>query len=336
MSAALGSRRVRAVLLAITALAAIALPGCGGGEPDLVVYSGRSEPLLKPFLDEFAEREGLDVQVRFGDTAELVATMLEEGEATPADVFIGQDAAALEQLDAAGLLQPYDRVERTPARYRSDDLTWTGLSGRARVLAVPTGGEHPESIFELTDPRYRGELVGPLPSNVSFRDWVSAIRIERGDEFARTYLEGLKANGLETLTSNSEAARAVAEGEFGIGLVNHYYVELQRQEGGDIEAIYTDQQPGDFGVVFNVASAGITQPSAHVESARRLMDYLLTDEVQGRFASANFEYPLLPGLEAAPGVRPLSEISTTDVPLSELGPAAEDTDRLLDEVGLGE
>ena len=331
-------RLAPAALAAVTllSLGIGALPGCGGGDPDLVVYSGRSEPLLKPFLDEFAEREGLDLAVRFGDTAELVATMQEEGDNTRADVFVGQDAAALEQLDEAGLLQPYQALEETPARYRSADLTWTGLSGRARVLAVQSGGDAPESVFDLTDPRWNGELVGPLPSNVSFRDWVSAIRLERGDEFTRDYLEGLKANGLETLTSNSEATRAVAEGEFGVGLVNHYYVELQNQEGADLEAVYTDQEAGGFGVVFNVASAGITQPSENVENAQKLMDYLLTDEVQERFAAANFEYPLQPGLEPAPGVRPLSDVRITDVPLSDLGPAAEETDRLLSEVGLGE
>lgn len=331
------ARRAPRVLAAIAALlVAASIGGCGGGDPDLVVYSGRSEPLLKPFLDEFAEREGLDVKVRFGDTAGLVGTVLEEGDATQADVFVGQDVAALERLSAEGLLQPYDGYERTPARYRSEDLTWTGLSGRARVLAVPGGGEHPDSIFELTDPTWRGRLAAPVPSNVSFRDWVSAIRIERGDDFTREYLEGLKANETEILASNSDVARAVGEGEFDVGLVNHYYVELEKQRGADIEAIYTDQRPGEFGVVFNAASAGITESADNVENARKLMDYLLTDEVQERFAEANFEYPLLPGLRPAPGVRPLSEVRITEVPLSELGPAAEGTDRMLGEVGLEE
>lgn len=326
--------RGRSGLLIALLLGASLLGGCGGGEADLVVYSGRSEPLIKPFLEEFAEREGLDVQVRFGDTAELVGTVLEEGDKTPADVFIGQDAAALEQLDAEGLLRPTQAFERTPERYRGKDLTWTGLSGRARVVAVPAGGQQPESVFDLADPEWKGRLAGPITSNVSFRDWVSAIRIERGDEFTRQYLEGLKANDIEILASNSEVTSAVARGEFEAGLVNHYYVELQRRDGGDVEAVYTDQEPGGFGVVFNVASAGVTRSSEHAENARKLMDYLLTDEIQERFAEANFEYPLLPGLRPAPGVRPLSDIRITDVPLSELGPAAEGTDRLLDEVGL--
>jgi iron(III) transport system substrate-binding protein len=310
--------------------------GCGGGgDADLVVYSGRSEPLIKPFLEEFADREGLDVQVRYGETASLVGTLLEEGENTPADVFIGQDAAALAQLEEEGLLQPYEALAKTPARYRAEDLTWTGLSGRARVLAVRPGDEAPESVFDLTEPQWEGRLVAPVPTNVSFRDWVSAIRLERGDEFAREYLEGLEQNEIETVASNFDAAAAVGRGEFDVGLVNHYYVELVKEEGDELEAVYTDQAPGGFGVVFNVASAGITAPSEHPDDARKLMDYLLTPEVQERFAGANFEYPVLPGLDAAPGVAPLDEVRTADVSLEELGPAAEGTDRLLDEVGLG-
>jgi iron(III) transport system substrate-binding protein len=324
-------RRLTAILLAVLCAAAA---GCGGGDPELVVYSGRSEPLIKPFLEEFAEKEGLDVQVRFADTADLVGTLLEEGDNTRADVFIGQDAASLARLDEEGLLQPYEAAKRTPARFRASDGAWTGLSGRARVLIVPQGGEHPDSVFDLTEPEWKGRIAGPITSNVSFRDWVSAIRLKRGDDFTREYLEGLKRNDLEVLASHGEVRNAVADGEFDVGLVNHYYVELEKQEGSDVEAIYTDQQGGGFGVVFNVASAGITESSENVENARKLMDYLLTPEVQERFARANFEYPVLPGLEAASGVRPLGTFRTTDVSLEELGRASEGTDELLEEIDL--
>lgn len=325
---------MRRVIATTLALACPAFAGCGGGDPDLVVYSGRSEPLIKPFLEEFADREDLDVQVRFADTADLVGTLLEEGDNTRADVFIGQDAASLARLDQEGLLQPHEAARETPARFRADDATWTGLSGRARVLIVPAGGEHPDSVFDLTDPRWDGRIAAPIPSNVSFRDWVSAIRLRRGDEFAREYLEGLKRNDLAVLASHGEVRSAVGDGEFDIGLVNHYYVELEKQEGADVEAVYTDQEPGGFGVVFNVASAGIMAAADHADNARKLMDYLLTPEVQERFARANFEYPVLPGLEAAPGVRPLGGFRTTDVSLEELGAAADETDELLEEVDL--
>ena len=327
-------RRPLFILLILLVLLVCGLPGCGGGDPELVVYSGRSEPLIKPFLEEFADREGLDVQVRFADTADLVGTLLEEGDKTRADVFIGQDAASLARLAEEDLLQPHEGTAKTPARYRASDNTWTGLSGRARVLIVREGGDHPDSVFDLTDPRFKGEIAAPITSNVSFRDWVSAIRLEKGDDFTRDYLEGLKRNDLEVLASHGEVRNAVGDGEFDIGLVNHYYVELEKQEGSDVEAVYTDQERGGFGVVFNVASAGITASSDNVENARKLMDYLLTPSVQERFARANFEYPVLRGLEAAPGVRPLGTFETTDVSLEELGKAAEGTDELLEEIDL--
>ena len=318
------------------ALVAAAAGGCGGDRPDLVVYSGRSEALVKPFLEEFAEREGIDVKVRFADTADLVGTLLEEGDRTRADVVIAQDAAALERLRTERLLQPYGGIERTPARYRAPDNSWTGVSGRARVLIAREGGPHPQSVFELTDPRWRGRVAAPDPSNVSFRDWVSAIRIRRGDAFARRYLEGLEENDLAVLASHGEVRRAVGEGEFDIGLVNHYYVELEKREGSPVRAVYTDQRgAAAFGVVFNVASAGITRTAEGRDSARKLIDYLLTPEVQRRFAAANFEYPLLPSLRPAPGVRPLSSVKVTDVSLVELGRAAAGTDRLLDDLDLG-
>jgi iron(III) transport system substrate-binding protein len=327
-------RRLLGLIVALVAAGGVA--ACGGAdEPDLVIYSGRAEPLIKPFLDEFAERERLDVRVRFGDTAALVGTLLEEGRRTRADVFIGQDAAALARLDSQGMLQPYPGARRTPARFRARNLTWTGLSGRARVLIVRRGVEAPRSVFELTGPRWKGEVAAPAPSNVSFRDWVSAIRLERGDAFARRYLERLKANDLAVLADHGQVRNAVGEGEFDVGLVNHYYVELERREGSPVRAVYTDQERGGFGTLVNAASAGITRSAAHPENARKLLAYLLSPEVQRRFARANFEYPLLPGLEPAPGVRPLDRVRMSDVPLERLGDAADGTDRLLDEVDLG-
>jgi iron(III) transport system substrate-binding protein len=239
------------------------------------------------------------------------------------------------QLDEEDLLQPYSGVVKTPPRYRAEDLTWTGLAGRARVLAVRPEDRAPESVFELTRPRYSGRLVAPIPTNVSFRDWVTAIRVVRGDRFARKYLKGLNANEIETLPSNFDAAAAVERGEFDVGLVNHYYIELIEEQGGDLKAVYTDQGRGQFGVLFNVASAGITASTDNLTNARKLLDYLMEDSVQQRFARANFEYPVLPGLRAAPGVRPLADTRITPVSLDKLGAQADETDELLDKVGLG-
>lgn len=322
-------------LIALLAATSV-LAGCGGGDPDLVVYSGRAEPLIKPFIEEFAERENLEVDVRYGDTADIVGTVLEEGEKTRADVVIGQDVAALEKLRSEGLLQVNPTLPKLDTPLRADDGSWTGLSGRARVLIVREGAERPTSVFDLVEPRYRGKIAAPATSNVSFRDFVTAVRVKKGDDFAREFLEGLKANDLAVLASHSDVRNAVGEGEFDIGLVNHYYVELEKKEGSAVEAVYTDQEPGGFGTFLNAASAGITKATDRTDIARRFMDYLVEPEVQRRFARANFEYPLAAGIPAAPGVKPLEEVKLTSVSPERLTAETDATEELFAEVGLGD
>ena len=128
--------------------------GAGADPGELVVYSGREEELIQPFFDEFADKTGVEVQVKYGDTPDLVATVLEEGDRTQADLFVGQDAAGLDKLRRQGLLQPYDKIARTPAAYRAADNSWTGLSGRVRVLIAGEGSQPPDSVFDLTAVSY--------------------------------------------------------------------------------------------------------------------------------------------------------------------------------------
>ncbi|MDP9409067.1 MAG: extracellular solute-binding protein, partial [Actinomycetota bacterium] len=140
------------------------------GEGSLVVYSGRSEELVGPVFEQFEERSGVDVQVRYGETAELAATILEEGENSPADLFFAQDPGALGALDDEGRLTelPDEVLDAVPARFRADDGDWVGTSGRARVVAYNTeelsAGDLPDSIFDFTDPRWEGR-IGWAPTN---------------------------------------------------------------------------------------------------------------------------------------------------------------------------
>jgi iron(III) transport system substrate-binding protein len=332
-------RRALGLVAAVAAL--LPMSACGGSDPDLVVYSGRSEPLFKPILEEFNEQTGLKVSVRFADTTDLAATLIEEGDKPRADVFVGQDAGALARLDERRLLAPYRSraLDAVPPRYRSPDATWTGLSARARVLIVNTEelgpAERPRSIFELTEPKWRGKVAAPNTTNASWIGFVSALRLTEGEERARDWLEGMKRNDLAVLGSHTDVRNAVGSGEFAVGLVNHYYVELERREGTPVEAVFTDQQAGGLGTVINTASGGIVRNAPHPANARRLMDFLLSEKIQRELAGRNYEYPVVPGVPA-PGLRRLSELRVSEVPLADLGPEVDRTLALLREVGLGE
>ena len=187
----------------------------------LTVYSGRSESLVGPVLEAFTDETGVEVEVKYADTAELAALLLEEGTRSPADVFFAQDAGALGAVAAAGLLEPVpgDVLARVPAAFRDPDGRWVGVSGRARTVAYTTAEpvELPASILDFTDPEWSGR-IGWAPANGSFQSFVTALRATEGDEAARAWLEGILANDAVDYPSNTAAVEGVAAGEVDVAL----------------------------------------------------------------------------------------------------------------------
>ncbi|MGH3042130.1 MAG: extracellular solute-binding protein, partial [Gaiellaceae bacterium] len=213
-----------AILLALLATAA-----CGGEDGDITVYSGRQEDLVEDLLEQFEEDTGITLDVRYGDSAELAATIAEEGENSPADVFFAQDAGSLGSVAAEGLLArlPAETTERVDERFRDPESHWVGTSGRVRVVAYNTDAlsedELPDSIWDYADPAWHGRL-GLAPTNASFQAMVTAMRLEEGDERAREWLEGIEANEPRIFENNVQTVEAVAAGEIDAGFVNHYYL----------------------------------------------------------------------------------------------------------------
>ncbi len=329
--------------LALTALLAACgddSSGSGGGSGDrLVVYSGRAEKLVGPLLRRFERDSGLKVDVRYGESAELAATIAEEGDAGPADVFFSQDAGALGAVAEEGLLRPLPPavLERVPRRFRDPGGRWVGTSGRARVVAYSTErlkpGELPDSILDFADTRWKGRIGFP-PPNASFQAFVSAMRIDLGDARTRRWLEAIKRNDPTLLDNNIQTEEAIAAGEIDVGFVNHYYVyELKGERPGCPVANHC-LRPGDPGALANVAGAGNLAGAGNPDGARRLVDHLLSRAGQEYFATRTFEYPLIAGVAPPPGLRPLSAVHGPDIRLGDLGEKLRSTLELLSEVGL--
>ena len=335
-----GARAGRWLLAALAAGAALLAAGCGGGESErLTIYSGRSPDLIGPLLERFAEETGIDVAVRYGGTAQLASLLIEEGERTPADVFIAQDAGALGAAQAAGLFAELDAsvLARAPAAYRSREGRWIGLSGRARVLVYHTGALGPsglpDSILELTDPKWRGRLAW-APANGSFQAWVTALRAHEGEEAARAWLEGVAANDPARFPNNVSIVAAVGRGEADLGLVNHYYLNrFLAEEGEDFPARNHYTAPGDIGSLVNVAGAGVLRSSERREEARRFLEFMLGEEAQRFFAETNSEYPLVAGVSHSAAIPDIADIGPPGVNLSDLADLA-GTLRLLRDTGV--
>ena len=322
-------------LLAVTVLL---FTGSGALAQTLTVYSGRNEEFVEPVVEDFTTETGIEVEVRYGDTAELAATILEEGQNSPADVFLAQDAGALGALAQAGLFTelPEATLERVEPRFRSADGLWVGVTGRARVLAYNTDAvaeaDLPGSIFDLTGEAYRGR-VGWAPSNGSFQAFVTAMRVLEGDDRTREWLEGMINNGVQTYSDNSSQLEALGRGEIDLGLVNHYYLYRYLAEQGEEFPVRNHYfSDADLGSLINVAGAGILTTTDQPEEAQRFVDYLLSEGAQQHFTDAVYEYPLVSGTRTNELLVPLSEIETPELDLSNLDDL-EGTLELLAEVG---
>ena len=294
------------------------------GEDSLVIYSGRSEELVGPIFEQFEERSGVDVQVRYGDTAELAATIIEEGENSPADLFFAQDPGALGALDDEGRLTglPDEVLDRVPARFRADDGDWVGTSGRARVVAYNTEElseeELPDSIFEFTDSEWEGR-IGWAPTNGSFQAFVTALRVLEGEDRAREWLEGVQANDPMVYPDNLTAVEGVASGEVDVAFVNHYYLfQVIEEQGEDIPVRNYYLKDGDPGALVLAAGAGILDSAENPQAAEEFLEYALSEEAQQYFADETHEYPLIKGVEIDEELPPLSEIQSPKVDLSNL------------------
>ncbi|MFV0131090.1 iron ABC transporter substrate-binding protein [Streptomyces sp. HMX112] len=327
--------------LAAAALLLPALAACGSDEPaGLVIYSGRNENLVKPLVEKLEKHLGTNVDVRYGDSAELSAQLMEEGENTEAGLFLSQDAGALGALSKEGRLSPLTKatLDKVPAAHRGSAGDWVGVSGRVRVLAyhpdqVPTP---PNSVHDLVKPEWKGR-IGFAPTNASFQAFVTGMRVLEGDEAARTWLKGLKANQPKAYDKNTAILEAVDKGEVSLGLLNHYYwyEQVAEKGAGEVKAKIHYLPKGDPGGLVNVAGAGILKgaDAKQADHARKAVDFLLSTESQTYFAQETKEYPLAAGVKTAEGVPALESLQPPKIDLGRLDDLKK-TLAMLQETGL--
>lgn len=336
-----GTRLILGVLLLALAGVLVVSPGTivKGQADTIIVYSGRGETQVAPLFEQFTKETGIRVQVRYGDTAELAATILEEGRNTRADVFWAQDAGALGALEKAGRFQtlPDNLLNKIDSRLRSPQGKWLATSGRARVVAYNTRAlspdELPTSIWGFTDPKWKGKIGWP-PTNGSFQAFVTALRVLEGDDRAEEWLRGILANEPKVYRNNTAAVDAVGRGEVQVAFVNHYYLYRFLKEQGESFPARNHHTQGDAGSIINVAGVGILDVSRRSEAAQKFIDFLLSKSAQEYFASEVNEYPVVLGLDIAlhPDLVPLDEVDTPDIDLSDLEDL-EGTLELLQRVG---
>jgi iron(III) transport system substrate-binding protein len=326
-------------LLGALLVGVLILSGCSSGGDRLTVYSGRTENLIGPLLEDFSDESGIKIDVRYGQSDELALLIDEEGDRSPADVFISQSPGAVGFLAERDRLQPLgeDVLSLVDEENRSGQGTWVGLSGRVRVLVYNTDevsdGDLPDSVLDLTDATYAGD-VALAPDNGSFQDFVSGMRAELGDEATEEWLEAMADNDSPVYANNTAIVEAVGRGEVPMGLVNHYYNFRALAEDPSAPSANHSFEAADVGNLLIDTAAGVVASSDRTADADLLVAFLLSEEAQEFFSQETFEYPLAAGVAPSEVLPPLDELQPVRIDLDRLGAGLEGTREMIEQSGL--
>jgi iron(III) transport system substrate-binding protein len=288
----------------------------------VTVYSGRGEDLVGPLLELFEQETGIDTEVRYGDSAEMLLLIQEEGDNSPADVYYSQGAGFLGELSSTGAFMtlPDELLEQVPPALRSPNDDWVGLSGRARTVLYNTDelteDDLPDAIADFTDPQWQGR-IGYAPTNASFQDFVTALRFLEGEDAARSWLEGIVANGVP-YEGNTAIVEAVAAGEVSVGLTNHYYLYRYLAEDPDYPAANKFFPAQDPGSLVNIAGAGVLGTTDEEAGALALIEFLLSPTAQEYFATETFEIPVIEGVQVPEGLPTVDSVNLPEFDLNRL------------------
>ena len=291
-------------------------------EQTLTIYSGRGESLVAPIIDQFSKTTGIKVQVRYGSTSEMAATILEEGRNSPADVFFAQDPGGLGAVESLLMPLPESILNQVPPKFRSPAGTWVGISGRARVVVYNTQklkeADLPDDIWDFTDSKWQGR-IGWAPTNGSFQAMVTAMRVLWGEEKTRQWLKGIQSNNPKVYPGNTQIVTAVGAGEVEVGFPNHYYLyTFLRDKGESFPVRNYYVRAGGPGAVILVSGAGILQTSKNQDAAQRFLNFLLSPVGQQYFASQTFEYPVIEGIITHRLLAPLADIKSPEISMADM------------------
>ncbi|MEW6410298.1 MAG: extracellular solute-binding protein [Nitrospirota bacterium] len=305
---------------------------------ELIVYSGRGERLIRPVLDEFTRKTGVEVKLHSAGTVELFNKLIAEGDRSLADVFLTVDAGILERARIAGLLQPIKSnviTKNIPTAMRAPDNSWVGLSLRLRVIAYNPLRVKPDEIktYEsLMKPKFKGRLGIRTGSNVYVQSHTAMMIAEKGETTTEKFLKAIVENaGDKIYPSDSRAVEAVAKGEVDVAVVNHYYVYGHLRKNPDDSKTLSFLMPPK--TAYNVSGVGILKTSKKKEIAQKFIELMASNEGQVMFAEENREYPVNPKIPAHPDMKKRDTFTLSPVSLSMMGRYMVTAIDLIDKVG---
>lgn len=287
--------------------------GCWSAAPsEVVVYTALDREFSEPIFHEFEAAHAVEVQPKFDvestKTVGLANAIVQERNRPRCDVFWNNEILHTLRLEKLGLLQPYSlpQAEKFPENYRSPEGYWYGFAARARVLIVNkeklAEGERPASIRDLADARWKDQCGLAMPLFGTTATHAAVLFAHWGEEEAKRFFGEVKANA-QVLAGNKQVALAVSRGQLAWGLTDTDDAIVEIEKGLPVEIVYPDQGEGELGALFIPNTLCIIKGAPHAATAQRLLDYLLTPDVERRLAAgASAQFPLHADVQEKPRV----------------------------------
>jgi iron(III) transport system substrate-binding protein len=305
----------------------------------ITVYNAQHESLTQAWADAFTKATGVTVTLRNGDDTELGNQLIQEGSASPADVFLTENSPAMALVEKAGLFAPVDAVTlaQVPAKFRPSTGAWTGIAARTTVFAynptLVTEAQLPKSLLDLQNPEWKGRW-GASPSGADFQAIVSALVQLKGEPAATAWLTAMKTNA-KAYQGNTTVMKAVDAGEIPGGVIYHYYwFGDQAKTGENSQNVklhyFKNEDPGAF---VSISGGGVLKTSKNAAAAQAFLKFITGSDGQTILQTgSSFEYPVASDVAANPKLVPLDELDAPTIDPSTLDSTL--TTDLMTQVGI--
>ncbi|MGN7200754.1 iron ABC transporter substrate-binding protein [Arthrobacter sp. SAFR-044] len=326
--------------IALAATAALGLTACGGGTPaggtspsasngaasgEITVYNAQHESLTKEWVDAFTAETGIKVTLRQGDDTEMSNQIIQEGQASPADVFLTENSPAMTQVENAGLFADVDKdtLAQVPAEFSPSTGKWTGIAARSTVLVYNktklTEDQLPKSMLDLASPEWKGRWAAS-PTGADFQAIVSALLELKGESATEDWLKAMKDNS-KAYKGNSTAMKAVNAGEVDAALIYHYYYYGDQAKTGEnsnnvTPYYFKNQDPGAF---LSVSGGGVLKSSKNAAAAQAFLKFITGKKGQEVLKNGtSFEYAIGSDVPANDKLVPIKDLQAPKVDAAKL------------------
>lgn len=333
-------------LLAILAATSATLVSFTSAAAEVNIYSARKEALIKPVLEKFTKETGIEVNLLTGNADALLARLNSEGKNTPADLFLTVDAGALHRAVESDAFQPINSEvvsQAVPSHFRSADNLWVGLSLRARPIFYSPERVDPaelESYLSLADDKWDDRICIRSSNNLYNQSLVAALIEHHGIEKTEKWAEGFVENFARSpVGGDRDQIKGIAFGICDVAIANTYYFgHMLNSDNADERAaakkvdIFWPAQDKQ-GTHVNVSGIGITKYAKNVDEAKKLIQYLVSEEAQEWYAQVNYEYPVREGVEWSNTLQKWGDFKQDDIPMDVLGENNDEAVRLMNRAG---